>query len=212
MSLSDDKLDELLNKMAKGSKKTKQLPKDENISIEDVEFDKLDEKTRKACSELFSGTMDIYKVIGVSPDDSHDTIKRKCNEKLAKYHPDKIAPLLKKVSLEQRPKEKKRLDMQYKLVKEAYTILIDPQKRKFYDLQKKTIDSKNFVRQKQSFEEFIKLQDSEINEHSKKNAENGFGMGFLELDKKHGFNRAEYEAEKEKPLDKKDLDKKWVTY
>jgi len=208
MSLSDDKLDEILNKMAKGSKKSKQIPDDENIKIEDMEFDKLDEKTRKACSELFNGTMDIYKVIGVTPDDTNDTIKRKCNEKLAKYHPDKIAPLLKKVPLEQRAKEKKRLDMQYKLVKEAYTILIDPQRRKFYDLQKKTIDSKNFVRQKQSFEEFVKLQDSEINEHSKKNAENGFGMGCLELDKKHGFNRSEYEAEKGRPLDKKDLDKK----
>jgi curved DNA-binding protein CbpA len=154
---------------------------------------------------LFTGTVDIYKVIGVSPSDPNDVIRKKCNEKMAKYHPDKIAPLLKKVPTEQRLKEKKRLDMQYKLVKEAYTILIDPQKRKFYDLQKKTIDSKNFSRQKQSFDDFIKLQDSEINEHSKKNAENGFKMGFLELDEKHGFNR---EQLKDKALEKKDFDRK----
>lgn len=202
----DENLDDLLDKIAKGAKK-KNVTKNKNdeINIEDVEFDKLDEKTKKVYSDLHTQVIDVYKIMGLNPDDPQELVRKRCNEKLAKYHPDKIGPILKKIPLEQRAKEKKRLDMQYKLVKEAYGILHDPQKRKFYDLQKKTIDSKNFVNQKKSFDDFIKLQDSEINENTKKNAADNFRLKFFDLDNKHGFNR---EKLTEKALDKKELEKK----
>lgn len=184
----DDRLDDLVSKMAKGSKKTKN-PSNE-VNFDDVDFNDLDPKTRKTYTDLFQGMPDIYKLMGVSPTESQEIINRKCNEKLAKYHPDKIAPLLAKVPEEKRSSEKKKLLLQYKLIRDAYSTLRDPEKRKYYDLQKKTIDSKNFLKQKGSFEEFIKLQDSEISEQSRKNAENSFKMGFLELDKKHNFDRS----------------------
>ena len=163
---------------------------DKNITLDEVNFDKLDEKTAQAHKDLFSGSLDVYKIMGLSPDSSQDLVRKKCNEKIAKYHPDKIEPALRKVPPEQRSKEKKKMDMQYKLVRDAYSILINPDKRKFYDLQKKTIDSKNFAKQKASFEEFIKLQDSEISEQSRKNAENTFKLEYAGMDEKHKLKRS----------------------
>jgi len=213
--LSDDPLDAIVNKIANGSKKGKSnedKPKynthtndSDDIEYDDVDFGELDVATKKAYTDLFSGMPDIYKIIGVSQDDDHNTIKRVCNEKLAKYHPDKLAPILNKYPAESRPKEKKRLLMQYKLIKEAHSILRDPQKKKFYDLQRKTIDSKNFAKQKSSFEEFIKLQESEINEHSKESAKSSYQMKTLDMDKRTGFDRKKLE---DAPLSKADIDKR----
>ena len=205
-SLSDENLDEIINKIAKGSKKNKQTSsEDDEIEYDNIDFNKLDNDTRKIYTDLFSGMPDIYKVIGVSSKETQEVIKKKCNEKLAKYHPDKIGPILSKYPPESRTKEKKRLEMQYKLIREAYSILRDPQKRKYYDLQKNTIDNKNFVHQKSSFEEFTKLQESEINDQTRKLAENNFKMNFIEIDKKHGFDRNTLEDD---PLSKKDIDKR----
>jgi curved DNA-binding protein CbpA len=212
--LSDDSLDAIVNKIANGSKKKEKLNEDkqkytksdsDDIEYDDVDFSELDQNTKKIYTDLFSGMPDIYKIVGVSPDDDQNTIKKKCNEKLAKYHPDKIGPLLNKCAPEVRPKEKKRLSMQYKLIREAYSILRDPHKKKFYDLQKKTVDSKNFAKQKSSFEEFIKLQESEITEHSKDSAQNDFKMKVLEMDKRTGFDRKKLD---DVPLSKADIDKR----
>ena len=144
--MSDDKINELIDKIANSSKKKKQ--NDKNINYDDVDFEDLDNKTKKVYTDLFTGMPDLYKLINALPTDSQEIIKKKCTEKMAKYHPDKIAPLLIKVPIEKREIEKKKLMSQYKLIKEAYTTLRDPEKRKYYDLQKKTIDSKNFVKQK----------------------------------------------------------------
>jgi hypothetical protein len=202
--LSDDKLDELIDKIAKGSKKTK-INYDKTINYDDVDFNELDSNTKKVYTDLFTGMPDLYKLVNASPDDSHEIIKKKCTDKLGKYHPDKIAPLLSKVPLEQREKEKKKIALQYKLIKEAYSTLRHPEKRKYYDLQRKTIDSKNFTKQKNSFEEFKKLQESEISEQSKKNSDNLFKMKMIELDERHGFNRKELD---EKPISCKKASKK----
>jgi curved DNA-binding protein CbpA len=90
-----------------------------------------------------------------------------------------------------RAKEKKKLDMQYKLIYEAYTILKDPGKRKLYDLERKTLHNKDFVQQKNSFDDFIKLQESEISDQTKDNAKLKFIMANEEMNKKHGFKNEE---------------------
>ena len=200
-TLSEDRLDDLVNKMAKGSKKTKS----NEVNYDDVDFNELDNATKKAYTDLFQGMPDIYKLVGASPDDSNDVIKRKCTEKLARYHPDKTKKILLAVPEKDRAKKQKELLLQYKLIRDAYSTLRDPEKRKFYDLQRKTMDSKNFLKQKNSFEEFVKLQDSEISEQSRENAKNAFKLGFLDLDKKHNFDR---KALDDKPMSKKESSKK----
>jgi curved DNA-binding protein CbpA len=179
---NDDELDEIVAKIASKNRISEKKKKDD-------EFENMDDSTKTAYKDLSSGLPDIYKIIGVSPSDSHEYVKKKCNIKLSKYHPDKVNKMINNFPQEQRAKEKKKLDMQYKLIREAYGILRDPEKRKFYDLQKKTVDSKNFTKQKDSFNDFIKLQDSEINEQSKQQSKSRFELEFLNMDKKHGINR-----------------------
>jgi hypothetical protein len=203
--MSSDNIDDLIDKIAKGSKKNKQTEKNKNINYDDVDFGELDTKTKKVYTDLFTGMPDLYKLVGASQTDPYEVIKKKCTEKLAKYHPDKIAPMLMKFPVGEREAEKKKFAMQYKLIKEAYSTLRDPEKKKYYDLQRKTIDSKNFFKQKDSFDDFIKLQDSEISEQTKKNADGSFKLKMLELDERHGFNRKDLDK---KPISKKKAEKK----
>lgn len=194
--LSDETIDELVGKIYKGSNKSaKPEKKHSEVNMDEVDFEKLKGNDKKAHVDLFSGMIDVYGLIGVKEDDSQDYVKKKCNEKLAKYHPSKINALLTKFSGSERDAEREKLLEQYSLIKQAYNILREPEKRQYYDLQKKTMESKNFVKQKSSFEEYIKLQESEINETSKKNAENSFKIGFLDMDKKHGFRRNDLDDE-----------------
>jgi curved DNA-binding protein CbpA len=197
----DDKTEELVASITKGSKKLRdETHRDtkESIKYDDVDFGSLDNNTKKTYTDLFTGMIDIYKLVGATKDDSDEVIKKKCINKITYYHPDKQKRLLEKVPLEMRESEKKKLDAQYKLVKDAYNILKNPEKRKYYDLQKKTTDSKNFIKQKESFDNFIKLQESEINDNTKQLAKNNYNMGTLDFDKKHGFKRSELD---DKPLD-----------
>jgi curved DNA-binding protein CbpA len=204
--LSDETIDELVGKIYKGAKKSSKTErKHTEVNIDEVDFEKLKGDDRKAHVDLFSGMIDVYGLIGVKEDDPQDYVKKKCNEKLAKYHPSKMNAMLVKVPASEREEEREKLMEQYNLIKQAYNILRDPEKREYYDLQKKTMESKNFVKQKSSFEEYIKLQESEINETSRKNAENAFKIGFLDMDKKHGFKRNELDDE---PLTTEDFNKK----
>ena len=130
--------------------------------------------------------------------------KKKYIEKISKYHPDKHAVILSKYPVESVEKEKKRLMATYKLIKEASAILLNAEKRKFYDLQRKTSDSKNFEKQKDDFASFKKLQESQISEDTKKLAKLDFDKKQLELDKKHGFKREEIGS-----MTKKDADRKY---
>lgn len=204
--LSEDTIDELVGKIYKGAKKSaKPEKKHVEINIEEIDFEKLKGDDKKAHTDLFSGMIDVYGLIGVTPNDSQDYIKKKCNEKIAKYHPSKINSILAKVPESEKEEERQRLIEQYDLIKQAYNILRDPEKREYYDLQKKTMESKNFVKQKSSFEEYIKMQESEINEVSRKNAENAFKIGFLDMDKRHGFKRNDLDDE---PMSTEDFNKK----
>lgn len=204
--LSNETIDELVGKIYEGAKKnSKSEKKHSEVNINDIDFEKLKDDDKKAHIDLFSGMIDIYGLIGVNENDPQDFIKKKCNEKLSKYHPSKINGLLAKVPASERESEKERLLEQYNLIKHAYNILRDPEKREYYDLQKKTMESKNFVKQRSSFEEYIKLQESEINETSRKNAENNFKMSFLDMDNRHGFKRNELDDE---PLSTEDFTKR----
>lgn len=204
---TDSKLDELINKIASGTEKKKSNNAEKNINFDEVDFEKLDTQTKKVYSDLFTGMPDLYKLVGADMKDSDAVVKKKCTEKLAKYHPDKLAPLLVKIKdSKEREDEKKKYLLQYKLIKEAYQTLSNSDKRKFYDMQKKAVDGKNFLKQKNSFEEFKKLQESEINETNKKNSQNLFEMKMLELDAKRGFDRKQYDEKK--PIEKEEALKK----
>lgn len=208
--IRDEKIQDMLNRMSTKPKtyvSSEKKQRDSNVlNYDEVEFDKLEENERKALKDLFTGLPDIYKITGTTPDDSQATINKKCAEKLKMYHPDRHNEIVKKYPEELRAKELKKLDIQFKLIRDADSILRDPAKRKYYDLQKKTIQSKNFVAQKQSFEEFIKLQESKISEHSRSLAENDHKMSFLAMDKKHGFDRKKFE---EAALTKEETDRRY---
>lgn len=208
----NEKIQELLDimqgKNQKPQKHESQEPqKDPNaIYYDDVEFDKLEENERKALKDLFTGMPDIYKITGTSPEDSQAVINKKCAEKLKMYHPDRHSELVKKLPEDKRARELKKLDIQFKMLRDADSILRDPAKRKYYDLQKKTILSKNFLAQKQSFEDFVNLQKSKMSEQSKALAENEHKMASLSLDQKHGFDRKKFE---EAALTKEETDRRY---
>lgn len=186
---------------------TKKVNKSNMIDLDNL--DNLDDKTKQAYDDLFRGNLDLYKLIGASPNDPQDVIKKKCNEKRKEIHPDKVnarlKEKLKKLSEEERKKTLRDLSKQYELIIEAINVLSNPDKRQYYDLQRKTIESKNFVKQRDSFQEFIKLQESAITEESRKYAELEYQKHFNEFDMKHGFDRTKLD---DKPLDKDEMNKR----
>lgn len=189
--IKNEKINDMLNRMSVKSKQPNSEKKQTSkvLNYDEIEFDKLEENDRKTLKDLFLGLPDIYKITGTTPEDSQTTINKKCAEKLKMYHPDRHSELVKKFPEENRAKELKKLDIQFKLLRDADSILRDPTKRKYYDLQKKTVESKNYVSQKESFDEFIKLQNSKITEQSRSIAENDFKMASLAMDQKHKFDR-----------------------
>jgi curved DNA-binding protein CbpA len=202
-NLSDDfELDDIINKLRKSVEKNKEKKgnkKQEDSDMSDIhhQSDKTSEskkkdndinQEKKMRNELFgSGVPDYYKIIGVSPSDSQETINKKCNQKLAEYHHDKIKAKLQKYPPEERKKQQLRYEAQYELIREAREYLSNPEKRKYYDLQKKTSESSSFVNTKDSFDKFIKMQDSEMTEENKNLAISTYKQKSIEMDKKHGF-------------------------
>jgi hypothetical protein len=195
--------EEYTNSTNKFSKKSASVQ--EKINYDEVDFSTLDNSNKKAYTDLFTGLLDIYMVVGAKPDESQESINKKCAYKKAQLHVDKRKKILEKVPPEQRANENKKLDKQYKLVCDASKILRDPERRKYYDLQKKTIDSKDFFKQKTSFKTQLDLQESGITEQTKKNSLNNFKMGMLDFDKKHAFDR---QALNDKPMDSSESSKR----
>ena len=65
---------------------------------------------------------------------------------------------------------------------EAHSILTDPDKKTLYDLQKKTIESKNFTKQKTEFDKYIKLQESNNTQESTDTAKANFKLEYQKMD------------------------------
>jgi|SaaInlStandDraft_6_1057023.scaffolds.fasta_scaffold06937_2 hypothetical protein len=189
----NDKIQDILNRMT--TKKPTQKKQSTEVVYDDVDFDNIDDSERKALKDLFAGIPDVYKLMGVTMEDSQEVISKKCTKKLAAYRPDRHSEIVKKYPEDRREKELKKLDIQFKLLRDADSILRDPSKRKYYDLNKKTADNKNFTKQKDSFDDFIKLQESKMSESSKKIAKLEYENTQAVLDKKHGFNRDAFNEE-----------------
>jgi molecular chaperone DnaJ len=66
---------------------------------------------------------DYYEILGVSRDASPEEIKRAYRKLALKYHPDKHPP-----------EKRKWAEEKFKEISEAYEVLMDPEKRKLYDM------------------------------------------------------------------------------
>ncbi len=122
---------------------------------------------------------DYYKILNVDKDTSLSDIKKQYRKLLAKYHPDKYKNLSEK--------EKTIKEKQFQLVQMAGKVLTDEDAKRMYDLEQKTIKSKSFVHQKNSFEDFIKLQEAGLTEEGKKRAQLDFESESNKLNKARGF-------------------------
>jgi curved DNA-binding protein CbpA len=130
-------------------------------------------------NKIIKRGFDYYKIVGVNPEDDIREIKKKYRQLLAKYHPDKLKSL-------SEDKRNKKLE-QWKLIKMAGDVLTNVDKKKYYDLEQKVIKSKNFQAQKSSFEDFIKLQESENTEENRQRAKLEFEKEKEKINKLRGF-------------------------
>lgn len=178
--MSNDE-DILFNKMKKtsfkdnkdNSKETSKETFKENTK--DKEKDKEDEDINK----IKKFGMNYYKILGVKKDASAEDIKKRYRHLLAKYHPDKLKGL--------NEKEIKQKKENYTLIRIAGEILSNQEKKSYYDLEQKVLKNKDFAVQKQNFEDFIKLQTSEITEEKKKTARIDYMKDVEYLNKKAGY-------------------------
>lgn len=180
-----ENLDKLVDKISKGVKK-----QSEEIDFEKINFDELSSDKKKVYSDLYTGLPDYYKIIKAKPTDSLTVIKNKCRLLLAKYHPDKIVLNDDDFPTKgDKERKLKQLGKQYELIRTAYKVLTEPDKKKSYDLQKKTVDNKNFSKQKDDFAEYMALQNSTVSEQSKQQAKNDFEIKMIEMDTLRGYNK-----------------------
>jgi hypothetical protein len=205
----DFDLDNILENLRKNVEKNHKEKQKEKKTEKNPEYIKSEENNinheKKLRNEIFgNGVPDYYRVIGASSSDSQEIINKKCNQKLAEFHQDKIKNKLKNLSPDEAKKMKKLYEDQYDIVRTARSNLSDPEKRKYYDLQRKTADSSMFVSKKDSFQKFIDLQDSQVTEESKKTAELEFEKLSAEKSKKAGMVSNIGSG----ALEKKDLDRR----
>ena len=127
-------------------------------------------------------TFDYYKILGVESTASQIEIKRAYQSKLKKLHPDKV----------EQTKENK---IKYKLLREAGDLLCDPHERKAYDMQRKmdTV-AKDYKSQKDSFKDFMKLQEHQMTDEDKTYAKLNFEQGLANMDRKHSYNKMDAET------------------
>jgi hypothetical protein len=103
-------------------------------------------------------------------------------------------------------KERQMKAKQFQLVQEAGKILSDPSTKKMYDLEQKTIKSKDFKNQKNSFEDFIKLQESGMTEEHKIKAQLDFETESKKLNKIRGFDPSKLDDKIDKTVLSKQID------
>lgn len=182
----DDIIDNLTHNLMKNKKKSpsrhssESSDKQKNKNTRDSPIPK--HNSDEPEDDFIEG-INYYKIIGVSPQDTQEQINRKCNEKLKAFHPDKIMCKLERCTKAEQTALKKKYDLQYQLVRDAIKILKNPEKRKYYDLQKK---NKN-TNYKKEFEKFRKLENIENDGETQKTRELEFREKSKELDKKHKY-------------------------
>ena len=169
--------------------------KNNNNSDRDNDRDNNREKEDNNIKRIEKHGFDYYKILGVDKDTNMNDIKKKYRKLLAKYHPDKYKDLPEK--------DRKTKEKQFQLVQMAGKVLTDESAKKVYDLEQKTIKSKDFAGQKNSFEEFIKLQEAGMTEENKKRAQLDFKSESEKLNKLRGFDPNKMDDK----MDKSDLDK-----
>ena len=173
-----DNIDELINQM-----NPKRDPEEINMNK-----NKPAEKFKKTVKEA---DFDYYKILGVKPTATPLEVKRAYQAKLKKLNP----------GLLNQSKEDK---VKYRLLREAGDLLTDPLQRKAYDMQKK-VDSnhKDFDAQKDSFKEFLKLQEQNMTDEDKAIAKLNFERGKASFDQKHGYNRKEMDKVTKEECDRR---------
>jgi curved DNA-binding protein CbpA len=153
------------------------------------------DKPKKDTAKVEKFGFDYYKILGVDKDTPISDIQKRYRKLLAKYHPDKYKNLPEK--------DRKQKEMQFQLIQDAGKVLMNEDSKKLYDLEQKTIKSKDFQSQKNSFEEFIKMQEADISDETKQRARLDYESETQKLNKLRGFDP---DKVKER-LDKRELDK-----
>ncbi len=149
----------------------------ENKKSQEERFKKTP-KDDKIKSTIKETEFDYYKILGVEPTATKNEIKHAYQSKIKKLHPDKISQTKENIA-------------KYKLVCEAKEILGDEYERNAYDLQRKMdLTSKDFLSQKESHKEFLKLQEQNMTEENKNIAKLNFDQKICEFDRKHGFDKS----------------------
>jgi hypothetical protein len=154
--------------------------------------------TKSSTEEKFKSTIkettfDYYKILGVEPTATQLEIKRAYQSNLKKLHPDRV-------------KQTKENKAKYKLVREAGDLLSDPYERKAYDMQRKMESAyKDHKSQKDSFKDFLKLQEQNMTDEDKAIAKLNFEKGLADLDRKHGYVNKDSET---KAMTKEDHDRR----
>jgi curved DNA-binding protein CbpA len=172
MAKSSD-IDELINKM-----QPKRKPED--IDVRKLQSHKVNSSDNPNISTSKKTAFDYYKILGVEPTATQIEIKRAYQKKLKKLHPD-------------RTEQTKENIAKYKLLREAGDILSDQYERKAYDMQKKSDNTyKNHDEKRESFKDFLKLQEQSMTEDDRKIAKLNFERGLAELDNKHGYKKEQH--------------------
>lgn len=187
-----DNIDE--EELFRQMKQKKSSTKTNEDKINEEKHEKND-KSSKDMTKIKKFGFDYYKILGLEKTASKSEISKRYRHLLAKYHPDKYKNLPDK---EQKTKEK-----QFQLIQTAGKVLQDDDSRKMYDLEQSTIKNSDFSSQKGTFEEFIKLQELNINDDTKKKAQLDFKLESEKLNKQRGFDPTKLDEK----LDREELAK-----
>jgi curved DNA-binding protein CbpA len=140
--------------------------------------------------------MTYYEVLNVNETATLSEIKKQFRQMAIDFHPD----------------NKKTGDATlFALVARAYECLSNSDKRDEYDkmllIEKKTRKS-NYISQKKAFEDFINAQENDPDGKKKELSEARYKLDFVDLDRKHGFDRKRYDDERDNPLSEKDTSRR----
>jgi len=153
-----------------------------------------------------SDNVDLYEVLNLKHDCTHEEIEKRFQKLVLKFHPDKYRA----DHPEANENERREMTEIYQLIIHVYQRLADPQKRadydKMYKLSKQSNSSHTHL--KNSFEEFMEHEASKP-KLSKEEQEKAFEREMKEMDRKGKFNSEEQGAMKRSELKKALRDKRF---